>query len=936
MRTDILKQFKRVCLVVCFLLPSSVFAQTSSEYYEKALEAYTEGDLGATYIFLKNSLQQNDDNLPAKILMGEILMVNTYMDQAEAVLEEALALGADPSLIVDTLGKVWLYTEQNEKIIDRKFLSLTKQAQTNWYVIVASAHINLKEINQARTVYKKALQNDPANIIALNALALLEMHVDNFKESSKYLDKSLFLEPENIATLRVLGDLYMRQSNIEEAIVTYKKSYGIDPLDPFTKRSLATAYLQNQNIESARPLVDEILKQTPGDPTVLLIKAWILAKNQSSKEATTQLEKLSAQMAVFNDETLQKRPTLLYVSALSAFALKNYQQAISFFNQYLSLVPGNIEAIILLARTYIKVDDHKSALKLLQNHESEITSNAESAIILAELYLADNKIFRAVEITQKLQALYPDDQNVKLLEIKTLMSRGKKQQALSKINLSGYSSTNLQFMIAKAQLLAELGELNEASNIADKYLLFDPENIEFINFKAVILIRQKKLSEAETFLNEALVKDPEHFTTRFNIATLSNLQGEYDKAIETLKQLDKLQPDSLKVLTLFAQVQFSKGDLTAANDKLESVLKKDNDNLNAMELLATIYTRQGKPEKSIRQLNQALKIQPDNTRYLLQRVELYLHLKQSELATGELAKIKRLVQNEPESLANLSEIQIKARDIQGAKQSISRALQLKPERLSLATQYVNTYLIAGDLENARKMLSKWLNVQPNEPQLLVLSGDVYNANNEPEAASKAYLKTLEIAGSYRTALIKLYQLTTKGIAHDAFENKLQELLKNNPEDYLSRNLLADFYINRDNFKKALVEYQKLIEFELLPNKALILNNMANIYIDMDLNKAHQLINQAVTKGAEEELEVAALYDTQGWILSLMGQYENALTALRKSFAMDSDDPSNQYHLAYTLHKLNRIPQAKNSLERALSSTRLFAERTEAQVLLSLL
>ena len=932
-----MKQFKRVCLVVCFLLPSSVFAQTSSEYYEKALEAYTEGDLGATYVFLKNSLQQNDDNLPAKILMGKILMVNTYMDQAEVVLEEALALGADPSLIVDTLGKVWLYTEQNEKIIDRKFSSLTKQAQTNWYVIVAAAHINLKEVNQARIVYKKALQNDPANIAALNALALLEMHVDDFKESAKYLDKSLFLEPENIATLRVLGDLYMRQNNIEEAIVAYKKSYEIDPLDPFTKRSLATAYLQNQNIDSARLLLDEILKQTPGDPTGLLIKAWILAKSQSSKEAATQLEKLSSQMATFSDEILQKRPTLLYVRALTAYALKHYQQAISLFNQYLSLVPSNIEAITLLAQTHIKVDDHKRALKLLQSHESEvINNNVDTAIILAQLYLADNKVYRTIEITQKLQELYPDDQNVKLLEIKTLMSRGKQQEALSKLDLSGYANTNPQFIIAKAQLLVEMNDLNEASNIADKYLALKPEDIEFINFKAVILIRQKKLSEAETFLNTALVKDPKHLTTRFNIATLLSLRHEYDHAIEILEQLDILQPDSVKVLTLLARVQFSKGDLAAAIGKLERVLKKDSDNLNAMELLATIYMHQREPKKSIWQLNQALKIQPDNTRYLLQRVELYLQLKQSGLATGELSKIKRLVQNDPESLANLSKIQIKARNIQGAKQSISRALQLKPEQLNLAIQYVSTYLMAGDLENARKMLSKWLTVQPNEPQLLVLSGDVYDANNEPEAASKAYLKTLDIAGSHRAALIKLYQLTTKGIAHDAFENKLQELLKNNPKDYLSRNLLADFYINRDNFKKALVEYQKLIEFELLPNKALILNNMANIYIDIDLNKAHQLINQAVTKGAEEELEVAALYDTQGWILSLMGQYEDALSALRKSFAMDSDDPSNQYHLAYTLHKLNRIPQAKNSLERALSSTGPFAERTEAQVLLTLL
>lgn len=99
-----------------------------------------EADFGATCISLKNGLQQNNDNLPAKNLMTD-----AYMNQVEAVLEEALTLGADPSLLVDTLGKYWLYTEQNEKVIDRKVSSLTKQSQTSCYVIVDTAHIDLKK-----------------------------------------------------------------------------------------------------------------------------------------------------------------------------------------------------------------------------------------------------------------------------------------------------------------------------------------------------------------------------------------------------------------------------------------------------------------------------------------------------------------------------------------------------------------------------------------------------------------------------------------------------------------------------------------------------------------------------------------------------------------------------------------------------------------------
>lgn len=929
MRIAVLKLLKKVFLVACFSFPSSLFAETSSEYYEKALEAYNQNDFAATYILLKNSLQQNDDNLPAKILMGKILMINSYMDESEAVLEEALSLGGDPSLIVDTLGKVWLYTQQNEKIVNSKFKNLTKQAETDWQIIVATAHLNLKDLSSARIGYEKALKNNPTNIRALNALTLLELHQDNFEKSKTYLDKSLFLEPENTATLRLLGDFHLRQKHVKEAIAAYQQSFTLDPLDPITKRALVTAYLQDQDINAARKLLENILQQTPGDPTGLLLKAWILAKDQMSDEAARELESLSAKLAGLTGEALQERPALLYVSALSAYALQNYQQAKSFFIQYLTLVPDNAEAVALLAQTYVKLNEPKRALEAVQRHESELMDTIENAILIAELYLASEKSFKAVEITRKLQELYPEDPRVELLEIKTLMSRGKHQDALNKLNASQHGNTSVRFIIARTQLLMAMGNLDEANKIADKLLELSPDNIDFLNLKAVIFIRQVQYTDAETYLDKALAINPEHFSARFNKANILSARGEHKKAIEIATQLNIVQPDTVNVLTLLARSQYNAGNLEAAEESLERVLQKDIDNLFAMELLANIHTRQGEPEKAIRQLTNAIKTEPEKARYQMQRAELYLTLKQNERVTRELAKIKLLVKDDPKGLVDLSKIQLKANDIEGAKQSIAAALQMQPDQQLLAIEYVRTHLLTGDLNNAREMLNKWLAVKPNEPQLLVLSGDVYVADENANAAAKDYLKVLDIAGSYRPAAAKLFQLASKGTAQDAFENKVIELLNNAPDDYFSRNLLADFYINQGRLDKALIEYEKLIKIEELPNKAFILNNMANIYIGIDLNKAQQLIDQAIQGGAD----VAALYDTQGWILSLKGQYEEALTVLRKAFAMDSDDPSNQYHLAYTLHKLNRIPQAKSSLERALESSRPFSERTDAEALL---
>jgi hypothetical protein len=63
----------------------------------------------------------------------------------------------------------------------------------------------------------------------------------------------------------------------------------------------------------------------------------------------------------------------------------------------------------------------------------------------------------------------------------------------------------------------------------------------------------------------------------------------------------------------------------------------------------------------------------------------------------------------------------------------------------------------------------------------MLSNDVYDADSEPESTSKTYLGDLDIVGSYRTTLIKLYRLTMKGIAYGAFKNKLKNYKRITPK-----------------------------------------------------------------------------------------------------------------------------------------------------------
>ena len=89
-------------LICCAFLLSPVAHSAdvakSSKHYEQALNAFNDDKFENAYIHLKNSLQADEDNLPAKILMGRVLMVSGYLEEAETEFEEALEAGAHQPL----------------------------------------------------------------------------------------------------------------------------------------------------------------------------------------------------------------------------------------------------------------------------------------------------------------------------------------------------------------------------------------------------------------------------------------------------------------------------------------------------------------------------------------------------------------------------------------------------------------------------------------------------------------------------------------------------------------------------------------------------------------------------------------------------------------------------------------------------------------------
>lgn len=919
---------KLLCLL-SLLISVRIWAG-SSEDYESALNAYNNKEYSEAYIHLKNSLQKDPNNLPAKILMGKMLLKNTYFAEAETELIEALELGADINLIIEPLGNSFLFQHKYEDILQFKFSGrLSKVVEFNWLLIRATANLNLKKFDLARQAYLDALTIAPNNLRALNSLASLELAQTNTEQAAKLIAKSLEIDNNDPRAWHLKGELAKRKGDYSGASTALQRAFAVDAEDPLIKRSLVDVYIKSKNYDAARHMVDQILQQTPDDPMAMLLNSWLLAEQEQNTQAIAQFEELNNRLSNVSNEVLLSEPTLLFISALSLYANNKFEQASSQLSQYIAKEPGNIAAITLAAQTHLKLGQNKLALSLLEDNQELLMANLDAMIILGDLYISNNRTFKVIELLTKLQKTYSGDPRVELLEIKTLAARGKLTDALKKIQSSMFSATDPRFLLTRSMLHMQLGQFDQANEIADVLYKVSPLDLDYLNLKVAILIKLKQFQPAKSLVQEVLKENPEHFSARFNLATILSAEQDFRAALEVLTELVTLEPNNVQALIMLARTQATLGDNKNAITNLQSALTFDSDNLQALELLGRAYEKEGRLVEAVRQFNKLTTLLPTKVQYQLHKAQLYLKQHDEVNLKRQLRDLIPLCENNANDLFSLSKLQIQAKYYEAAKQSLTKAVKLAPDNIAYALEQVKFELASGEQRNAERLIKQLDQKFPNNANVILLKGDLAKSKQLVSEAASHYNKALQLDPTFNQALVNLYQLTLTGDANELFEREIPTLLQLHPNNNLLRNLLADFYINQHEFPLAKPHYEYLLAVKDYPIKAYIYNNLANIVLDSNLTEADKYIQKAL----ELDKNSASILDTQGWILTKQQKYHDALTVLRKAFSINSKDPIIRYHLALTLVGLGRVEEARKELEAALDSHEKFSERLQAQKLL---
>jgi tetratricopeptide (TPR) repeat protein len=459
--------------------------------------------------------------------------------------------------------------------------------------------------------------------------------------------------------------------------------------------------------------------------------------------------------------------------------------------------------------------------------------------------------------------------------------------------------------------------LEAAVEAAQRWIELDPNRVEARQVIAAIYVRQDKIQEAFTYL-DGLIRTSELDDAELFPPLLGILARE--------KNANTVLAVSQRIAFEYperAYAQYLHGMLAAQNGRSEEGLRFLDRSLAIVEIegvhsaRAKLLLRMGRPDEAVVSLRKALEGSPDDQNLRLTYARLLVDVKQYEAARVEFEKLHQASPDDVELLYTLG------------------LLSLESQRLDDAEKYM--------------MMLVRLNERDGEAQYYL--GRINENRKLYEAAIEWYGKVF--VGDYKfDARLRIADMLGRLERIDEAVAHLDEMLKGSQSD----GSLVRIYIAKGELLRGARRYPQAMEvfntaLEIVPGngdllyaRALVAEKLGRIDIlEADIrailktepDNAHALNALGFTLADQTDrydeaygyikraIEImpddAAIIDSWGWVHYRLGDYEKAISLLRKALSR-FEDAEIAAHLGEVLWVSGNQQEAREIWQRALKKS----------------
>jgi len=292
------------------------------EYYQKVLAEHPDNieslkNCGDINVLRGNEYQTEPDKMMEFISKANQFYL-AYIESASKIDElskdEIKELTATKKLQIKLMEKLFNYSKMKFNSEDfataEKILLEIEQMPTDSLEFKSSVfealsyvYIAIDRKEDATKYLLKMLENNPADMVALQNLATEALDNKRYEEAIEWLTKLTELEPNNNVTIYNLAVAFSNAGNKTKAYEYYMKAVEINPNDKDALLGAAGITYEDKNMSSTIDIYKKIVAITPVDITDLHNLSVFLNQEKRFAEVVTYGEQF---FAAANDDTEKK------------------------------------------------------------------------------------------------------------------------------------------------------------------------------------------------------------------------------------------------------------------------------------------------------------------------------------------------------------------------------------------------------------------------------------------------------------------------------------------------------------------------------------------------------------------------------------------------------------------------------------------------------
>ncbi|MNR86759.1 tetratricopeptide repeat protein [compost metagenome] len=620
---------------------------------------------------------------------------------------------------------------------------------------------------EAKPLLEGLLAERPHTVAAAHALAMLALDDSDMDGAIAWWNQALDHAPSNATLWRRLADCYRRNGRYPEACAAYARLEELIPADPVLLKAWGNAALSGELWKEARTPFEK-LAETHGDRGAMLTLAEVATTLEDHGEAWRW-----SQALLDSDAPPAEAETLAMQAAKALAEGAAGQEALGWWERYLDLAPGDVDAFLSKARILRSEGQLEEAIATL-HHTLELAPGDGTALrLLADCYREIGDLGAAEDVLQT--ALHEDPKDAEALfalaemawdrgEIQLVWELGQQLLALNNRN------PQAQGLIARcAKLLAEeasaQGDWENAILYWELLLSFDIDEETALQSLSQAYVNAGRYAEAVGIQREVVRIFPEDPDRRFRLGEIAVMGGFWEEARATFLELREADPSHVPTHHALASVALALDDGEAAEGHYLDALAQNSHDLKARIGLARLYMTE-RPKQAWDVLKPAASEPPVKGEVAVLSYQALDRLAEEAIAQSHFAEA---VEHRREAVAL---------DPQG-EDSTARLWRRK-----LASSLV----AAGRKPEAVRELASLLDSDPGDVEASYLLGSIHRQSSDLESACRVFERILDLQPTHVEARIALAEIDWEISDLDGAWTHVQEALQVQPMHEAGRSL----------------------------------------------------------------------------------------------------------------------------------------------------